>query len=104
MSYPDLGCFAECLECEICGDTWMPPSPDGEAAPDLDLGDFDLPDGYFDPDWAPDPLDDFYDPPDPYEAPGPFDDFEVPGVDLPGGGRLTPDWNDGPGFEAEWPW
>jgi hypothetical protein len=45
--------------------------------------------------WAPEPEDGSSDP---------FDDFEVPGFDLPGGGRASPDWNDGPGIRLEWPW
>lgn len=92
MSYPDLGCFAECLTCEICNGNW---GDDKEI-------DLDLPDDYdggwddggpfdFD-DWAPEP-----------DEGGLFDDFDVPGVPLPGGGEGTPTWNDGPGIDLTWP-
>lgn len=92
MSYPDLGCFAECLECELCPKE-RPPEP-----PDLGL-----PDDYHDPSWGDDPFDGWDEPPED-DGGGAFDDFEVPGLDLPGGGRATPTWNDGPGFQLEWPW
>ena len=88
MSYPDLGCYAECLTCEICDSNWL------LGDDDLDLtvpDDFDFGDDIFDG-WEPDPG----------EEGGLFDDFEVPGVDLPGGGQATPDWNDGPGIQLEW--
>ncbi|HHI93809.1 MAG TPA: hypothetical protein ENK04_09930 [Gammaproteobacteria bacterium] len=94
MSYPNLGCFSECLECEVCDDDWLKDD-------DIDL---DVPDDF--DDWDDDGglPDDFWDPaPDDADG-GLFDDFEVPGVDLPGGGRATPDWNDGPGVKLEWPW
>lgn len=91
MSYPDLGCFAECLECELCDDSWL--NGDDELDLDLDL-DFD--------DWTDDPG--WWDPAPEGDEDGLFDDFEIPGVDLPGGGRATPSWNNGPGIQLEWPW
>jgi hypothetical protein len=89
MSYPDLGCFAECLTCEICDPNWL-------GAPPLDLT---LPDNY-DP-WSGDPFAGWE--PEPDEEGGLWDDFETPGVDLPGGGRATPDWDNGPGIDLTWP-
>lgn len=85
----DLGCFAECLRCELC------PKPGDD---ELDLS---LPDDYDDFD---DPIQpDDWTPPE-EESDDPWEGWETPGVDLPGGGRATPDWNDGPGIELEWPW
>lgn len=68
MSYPDLGCFAECLTCELCEEGL----PGLEPEPDLsfDAEDFDNLFGD-DTDW-----DDFGPPPE-----GPdnwWDDIEVP--------------------------
>lgn len=66
MSYPDLGCFAECLECDLCEDD----------KDDIDL--FDIPDDFFDdgtPDWL-DP--DWGPPPDPDD--GLDFDFDLPPV------------------------
>ena len=52
MSYPDLGCFAECLTCELCETGLGPPSWDPDGS---DLFPSELPDS--DPydlgDWAP---------------------------------------------------
>jgi hypothetical protein len=55
MSYPDLGCFAECLTCELCKEGLGPPSwaPDlfgNDLFPDSAPGD---PDPYGLGDWAP---------------------------------------------------
>lgn len=88
MSYPDFGCFAECLVCELCDGL----DDDDDEGIDLGLGDdFDGDDdGLGLDDWAP-----------PEEPPGPFDDFEIPSLDL-GPGSLSPDWNGGPG--AKWTW
>ena len=88
MSY-DLGNWADKLTCELC---------DGEFDDEIDL---DVPDDFYD-DY--DPWDDpgWYDYDDPEDEGGLFDDFEVPGVDLPGGGRATPGWDDGPRGEFEW--
>lgn len=60
MSY-DLGCFAECLECELCDD-WNaePGAPLPGVPPDFYDHDHDgdgVPD-WIDPDWGPDPDDD----------------------------------------------
>ena len=55
MSYPDLGCFAECLTCELCETGLGPPSWDPDAF-DVDLFPDSVPDDS-DPfdlgDWAP---------------------------------------------------
>lgn len=67
MSYPDLGCFAECLVCELCdgvdGPGIVPP-----AIPD-DFYDRMLPD-WADPDWGPPP------------TPDPYDPDRTPGIDI----------------------
>ena len=93
MSY-DLGNWWEKLKCDICNNsqTDLPP-------------DFDLPPDYHDPAWDdPDPYG-LTDPsPDPHDDGGLLDDFEIPSVPLPGDGSASPSWNDGPGFELEWPW
>lgn len=90
MSYPDLGCFAECLRCELCDQNWL----NGDDI-DLDLPD-DYDDGWNDDfglgDWEPDP-----------DEGGFWDDFDIPGAPLPGGGEATPDWNDGPSIKLTWP-
>ncbi|MEM6448145.1 MAG: hypothetical protein AAF704_16505 [Cyanobacteria bacterium P01_D01_bin.123] len=94
MSYPDLGCFAECLDCELCDDDWSSIDfPDKYSVP----SDFfnDLNGGVGDDFWAPTPE---------VDEGGVFDDVEIPSVDLPGGGQATPDWHDGPGIQLEWPW
>ena len=66
MSYPDLGCFAECLTCELCETGLGPPSWDPDAF-DVDLFPDSVPDDS-DPfdlgDWAPPPEDD-----------GPYDEW-----------------------------
>ncbi len=90
MSYPDLGCYAECLECELCDD-----NPFENDDDDIDLFDFD---DDFDPGnpWD-DP--DFWDP-DPFggeDDGGLFDDFPT-GIPL-GDTEISPTWDDGPGFE-----
>lgn len=62
MSYPDLGCFSECLECELCDDGF-------------DLLDLDIPYDFFDdgiPDWA----DPNWGPPDIPES-DPFDPWGI---------------------------
>ena len=65
MSYPDLGCFAECLTCELCETGLGPPSWDPDAF-DVDLFPDSLPDDS-DPfglnDWAPPGRIDAADPP-----------------------------------------
>lgn len=81
MSYPDLGCFAECLTCELCG-PGLPPNQE------LNLG---LPPDYYDPSWADDG---WFDPPD---EDGPFDDLP-PGIPLGDDLWITPTW-DPLGFE-----
>ena len=91
MSYPDLGCFAECLTCEICNPEWLdsvlnPGDPD--QYDDLDIDPFEG--------WEPDPG-------GKEEGGGLFDDIDIPSVDLPGGGSATPAWDDGPGIDFEWP-
>ena len=92
MSYPNLGNFAERLRCELCAKDWPPQPPD-----------LSLPDGYRDPTWGDDPFEGWDDPPEQGES-NIFDNVDVPGADLPGGGRVTPDWNDGPGLQFKWPW
>jgi hypothetical protein len=62
MSYPDLGCYAECLECELC-DSGL-----NGLDLDLDLDDYDFGDGLFDDMDFPD------------DDGGWFDDFELPPV------------------------
>lgn len=91
MSYPDLGCFAECLECEICDE----PLDLGDDDPDIDYdeGDSDgdgVPD-WADPDWGPDPDGDSGDM---------WDDFPD-GIPLGDDWTVTPTWNPW-GFELEW--
>jgi hypothetical protein len=41
MSYPDLGCFAECLTCEICEEGLGLPEPPPDLFPDEWPGDSD---------------------------------------------------------------
>jgi hypothetical protein len=65
MSYPDLGCYAECLTCEVCEEGLDPPDEPPDLFPDEwpdDADPFDL------GDWAPS------DPPD-----KPFD-FDLPDI------------------------
>ena len=63
MSYPDLGCYGECLTCELCGDLPrdfdMPPDFLGDGVPN-----------WADPSWGPPPSGD---------DSGPFD-FDLPGI------------------------
>jgi len=54
MSYPDLGCFAECLTCELCGD--LPREFDPFSLPS-DFLDDGVP-NWADPNWGPPPDDD----------------------------------------------
>ena len=49
MSYPDLGCFSECLTCELCGAP--PPGSPGWPGPSI----FDVAPDYIDPSWDDDP-------------------------------------------------
>lgn len=84
MSYPDLGCFAECLECEICFMPLLGAEPDlsfdqddydqafGDDGPDLD-------------DWAP-PADD--------DKGSPFDNIPT-GIPLGDDLILSPSWPPG---------
>jgi hypothetical protein len=56
MSYPDLGCFAECLSCELCG---------GDKPINLfpswdDMDEIFGPD-WADPDWGPEPAENDFD-------------------------------------------
>ncbi len=89
MSYPDLGCFAECLTCEICNPFWLGAGPmDLGLRDDYDPWSNDLFEG-----WEPAPEDDG----------DIWGDFELPGLDLPGGGRATPSWDNGPGVNFTWP-
>lgn len=68
MSY-DLGCFAECLECELC-ESGIPNGDDDEG-PEPEPPDLDPPSDFYDrdhdgdgvpdwadPDWGPDPDED----------------------------------------------
>ncbi|TAH35249.1 MAG: hypothetical protein EYC70_13515 [Planctomycetota bacterium] len=79
MSYLDLGCFAECLSCELCD----------EGLPEDDL-DLDVPDDFYDSDGLGD--DWFTDPPDPAEDGDPFEDFPE-GVPLGEDIWMTPTWD-----------
>jgi hypothetical protein len=84
MSYPDLGCFAECLTCELCTKDWG-------TLPNLFPDNYDWNEGMWNDwdDWAPDP-----------EDGGILDDFPT-GIPIPGGGEAKPTWNPW-GFELEW--
>ncbi len=74
MSLLDLGCFSECLCCELCGKP-CPPKPDR-----------DLPDDW-DDDWEPDDDWDDFDG-DPSDDDGDlWDDFEPPPIT--GGGSMV---------------
>jgi hypothetical protein len=93
VSYPDLGCFAECLTCELCdspGDIGLePPVPD--LTPDFDAFDSDYPgeDPFGLGSWSPPP-----------DAPGLLDGVELPGTDLFGSGLdLAPGLGADPRFE-----
>lgn len=91
MSYPDLGCFAECLECELCDDDdTISPDDDSDFDP-FDFGDeFEPGDPWDDPGfWDPD---DFGD----YDDGGLFDDFPT-GIPV-GDTELSPSWDNGPGL------
>ena len=77
MSYPDLGCFAECLECELCDD-----APEDDLDLDFDWDDYDRVFGDDDggdwDDWAPDDGDD--------DDGGWFDDWDYYPYAYPSGG------------------
>lgn len=91
MSYPDLGCFAECLTCELCDESASDEEIDLFDFGDMYEGDADgdgTPD-WADPDWGPEPLEDS----------GAFDDFPT-GIPL-GEGELRPTW-DPYGVEFDW--
>lgn len=87
MSYPDLGCFAECLTCELCE---TDDDPD-----DSDEIDLDLPDDYYDPEWDND-SDWYTDGPEPYEPELP--DFPT-GVPLGDSVEVSPTF-DPPGIQV----
>lgn len=91
MSYPNLGCFSECLKCEIC-----------DKGLDDDELDLNLPEDYGDG-WDDDPLSDWEPEPEQDEG-GMWDDLSIPGISLPGGGEATPGWNNGPSIILTWPW
>lgn len=78
MSYPDFGCFAECLTCELCDP--VPPGEDIDLFPD-DL----LPE---DPAW-----DDFDPPDDGGEEGNWWDDYDLPEGPGFGGLDVTPTWD-----------
>ncbi|MCU1432241.1 MAG: hypothetical protein JWP95_1346 [Actinotalea sp.] len=83
MSYPDLGCFAECLTCELCENP--PPGLGGDGF-DVDLFPDDLlPE---DPAW-----DDFDPPPDSGEGGNWWDDYNLPEGPGVGGVDITPTWD-----------
>lgn len=79
MSYPDLGCYAECLTCEMC----VPPVPPGE----VDLFPDDL--------WGDDPAyDDYQPPPEPETGPDEWwKDYDLPSGPGVGGVDIYPTWN-----------
>jgi hypothetical protein len=94
VSYPDLGCFAECLACELCEE--LPPS-----APEPDL----MPDwGAFD-DLHPEdggPFGDGLWAPEPERGGSLLDSYSLPGHDLFGSGLdLAPGVGADPRFELE---
>ena len=92
MSYPDLGCFAECLNCELCED--LEPPAD-ELLPDWDLFDELYPD-----DGGPFGDEDFWAPPGGPSAGGFLDGLQLPGQDIFGSGvDLSP--GVGVGFPIE---
>lgn len=66
MSYPDLGCFAECLKCELCDD-----APEDELDLNLDWDDYDrlFGDDLGWDDWVP---------PEPDEGGNWWDDWDLP--------------------------
>lgn len=80
MSYPDLGCYAECLTCELCETGFPPPGDEPDLFPsyeDLYPDDGSLPDDFWDP------------PPDP-----PDDDVDFPSPSIPVGDYdLSPTWD-----------
>lgn len=101
MSYPDLGCFAECLACELCDDSASdddaPGGDDGGFDP-FDFGDMYEGDGdgdgvpdWADPDWGPEPSDG--------GEGGLFDDAPT-GIPF-GEGEMRPTW-DPYGVEFHW--
>lgn len=82
MSYPDLGCYAECLTCELCAEQPEPPEPP-DLFPDNLLDDGD---GFLDLDLTP---------PEPDTGPDEWwDDWNLPsgGADV-GGIEITPTWD-----------
>lgn len=97
MSYPSLGCFAECLECELCdGDDDGGDAGDGDGGDagdgdiDLDIGDYEPGNSWDDPGhWEPEP-DDY---PDDRDL---FDDFPT-GIPI-GDTEISPSWSNGPGL------
>lgn len=79
MSYPDLGCYAECLTCELCDPSPPPGEPD--LFPDDLLGE--------------DPGFDDFEPPEPADE-GPnewWKDLNLPDGPGIGGVDITPTWN-----------
>lgn len=86
MSYPDLGCFAECLTCELCDD------PGALDDDDLDLFDFgNIYDGDADGDGVPDWADPDWGP-EPAEQGGMFDDLPT-GIPLGEDWEMRPTWD-----------
>lgn len=93
MSYPDLGCFAECLTCELCDDT----DPFDDDFDPFDFGniydgdaDGDGTPDWADPDWGPEPS----------EPSGLFDDVPT-GIPLGDDVEMRPTW-DPYGVEFRW--
>ncbi|MCX4240481.1 hypothetical protein [Paraliomyxa miuraensis] len=82
MSYPDLGCFSECLQCELCQQLL-----DEDDDLDLDLRNDYLDDSHGTPPWA--------DPdwgPEPPEHEGGLDELPT-GIPLGQGWELRPTWD-----------
>ena len=94
MSYPDLGCFAECLECELCEQ-----GLDGGEDPDL------FPDDL--PDTDPFGLDDWNPPEEPQGPDEWWNDWNVPtgGPSVGGGMEINPTYENGAfGIEISGKW
>ena len=93
MSYPDLGCYAECLTCELCGEGF-----DGGQNPDLMPGDLPDADPFGLGDWAP-----------PEQPEGPdkwWSNWNLPtGGPSVGGVEFRPTYSDGTvGFQVSGRW
>lgn len=81
MPYPDLGCFAECLDCELCDEPLEDDELDLFDLGEIYGGDDGIP-NWSDPDWGPEPAEDG----------GLFDDFPT-GIPLGEGWELRPTWD-----------